>query len=102
MTIPKDTINPQGAGVDNTAQPQPQPQPVPPPQHYQSMNVPSTIPGIQNVVNYLAIGPDGSMYAYDINLGQWGHATATHMERVIAASGIPPQVLHQIKSIIGR
>lgn len=82
-------------------QPQPQPQPQPDPQPIQQSPQISTVPAIQNVHNYMAIGPQGQLYAYDINLGQWTIAGQQHMEQVMLASGIPPQTLNAIKRVLG-
>ena len=82
-------------------QPQPVPQPQPEPQEHPAFQVPATIPAIQNVGQYLAIGrgPDGSpqLYSYDLNLGRWGVATNSAMEQIMVASGVNPDLIRQLK-----
>ena len=80
-----------------------QPQPQPQPQHAQppAPRIPATIPGIQNVSEYLAIGPQGQLYSFDINLLRWGMSSAQTMEKIMVASGIPPQTLQAIKNVVG-
>lgn len=94
-----DTTNLQQA-TQQPQQPQPQPQPHQvQQQHYQQ--IPATIPAIQNTLNYMAIGPQGQLYSYDLNLRQWGMANSQQMEKIMVASGIPPQTLQAIKNVLG-
>lgn len=82
-------------------QPQPQPQPTPTAPATQPFRIPPTIPAIQNVAQYLAIGqgPDGkpTLYTFDLNLGQWGIASSQAMESIMIATGVSPELIRQLK-----
>lgn len=82
---------------------QPQPQPVQQPvqQPVAQVYIPATIPAIQNTTTYLAIGPQGQLYSYDLNLATWGMASGKDLEKIMVASGIPPQTLEAVRRVVG-
>lgn len=84
---------------EQVQEPTPQPQPTPTPQRQQINQLPGSIPTVQNTYNYLAIGPQGQLYAYDLNLGSWGFATPAHMEQVAMTAGVPKSALEAIKNM---
>lgn len=98
-----DTVYDENNNINQTQeqvqQPTPQPQPQPQAQQPSNPGIPGSIPTVQNTYNYLAIGPQGQLYVYDLNIGSWGIAPPEYMEKLVMSCGIPQNVLTAIKNM---